>query len=70
MNSLIFHVLQMTFFVFIIFFGFNFMYEGFGSTSYFPEELRIDKATAKKIGIFFSILGTLLVILKLVFLSM
>ena len=60
----------MTFFVFIIFFGFNFMYEGFGSSSYFPEELRVDKGTAKKIGIFFSVLGTLLVILKLVFLSM
>ncbi|WP_201328041.1 hypothetical protein [Thermotomaculum hydrothermale] len=70
MNSLIFHVLQMTFFVFIIFFGFNFMYEGFGSSSYFPEELRIDKETAKKIGIFFSILGAVLVVLKLIFLSM
>ncbi len=70
MNSLIFHVLQMTFFVFVIFFGFNFMYEGFGSSSYFPEELRIEKETAKKIGIFFSVLGTLLVIVKLVFLSM
>ena len=70
MNSLLFHVLQMTFFVFIIFFGFNFMYEGFGSSSYFPEELRIDKDTAKKIGIFFSVLGTVFVVLKLIFLSM
>ncbi len=70
MNSLIFHVLQMVFFVFVVFFGFNFMYEGFGSTSYFPEELRIDKNTAKKIGVFFSILGALLIVLKLIFLSM
>ena len=70
MSNLLFHVLQLTFFVFVVFFGFNFLYESAGNGSYFPEELRIDKCKARKIGIIFSVLGTVLIVLKLVFLSM
>ncbi len=70
MNNLLFHTLQLSFFVFVVFFGFNFLYEGIEEGSYFPEELRIDKCKAKKIGIVFSVLGAILIIVKLAFLSM
>ncbi|GEM_PF-2912878 len=70
MNNILFHVLQFTLFVFVMFFGFNFLYEGLGDTSYFPEELRVEKKTALKVGIVFSVLGALLILAKLVFLSM